>query len=92
MTLVGVDPDGMVHLMHFMLSVWVVIYSNSQHLFACLEELPVEAPPPVVEIPHKAFAERHSVRDVPQVDHVTHLGGIPPPNWQTYPCERAGKT
>ena len=26
------------------------------------------------------------------MDHVTHLGGISPPDWHTKPCERLGKT
>ena len=64
-TLVGFDLDGMVHLMHSLFSVWVDIYLTSRRLFACLGKLPVERYPPVVEIPHKAFAVRRSVRAVP---------------------------
>ena len=46
----------------------------------------------MVEIPYKAFAARQSVRTVPKVDHVTHLGGVSPLDWQTKPCERAVKS
>ena len=46
----------------------------------------------MVEIPDKAFAAWRSVHAVPQMDHVTTIGGISPPDWQTKPCERAGKT
>ena len=92
-TLVGVDLDGMVHFMHSLLSVWVKIYSTIQRLFAFLSKLPAEGLPPVVETPHKAetFAARRSIRAVLRVDHVTHLGWMSPPNWQTKPCKRAGK-
>ena len=91
-TLVGVDPNVMVHLMHFLLSVWVDIYLTIRLLFACLGELHAEGLPQVVEIPHEAFVEQCSICAVPQVDHITHLGGISPPDFQTKPCERAGKT
>ena len=26
-----------------------------------------------------------------RVDHMTHLGGISPPDWKKMPCKRAGK-
>ena len=45
-----------------------------------------------MDIPNKAFAEWRSVHAVPQVDHVTCLGGISPTYWQTMPCDWAGKT
>ena len=89
-TLVEVDPDGMVHLMHLLLSVWVDIYLTSRRLFACLGELPANGLPPVVEISHETFAVRHSVRAVPRVDHVTHLWGTPPTDWHTRPYKRLG--
>ena len=55
----------MVHLMHSLLSVQVDIYLTSRSLFACLAELAAEGLPPVVEIPHKDFAARRSVRAMP---------------------------
>ena len=91
-TLVGVDPDGMAHLMQLLLSVWVDLYLTSQHMFACLVDLPAEGLPSVAETPHKAFAAWRSICAVPSVDHVTQLGGIYPPDWKTNPCERAKKT
>ena len=45
-----------------------------------------------MEISDEAFTMRRSVRAVPQVDHVTHLGGISPPDWQTKTCAREVKT
>ena len=54
-TLVRINSDVMLHLMHLVLSVWVDMYSTSRHIFACLGELTAEGLPPVVETPHKAF-------------------------------------
>ena len=39
----------------------------------------------------KYFVARRAVRAVPRIDHVAHLGGISPCDWQTKPCERATK-
>ena len=61
-TLVRVDSYGMVHLMHLLFYVRVNIYSTSRRLSACLGDMPSEGLPPVVEIPHEAFAARRSVR------------------------------
>ena len=60
-TLVGVDPDGMVHLFHSLFSVRVDLYSTSRRIFAFRGEFPVEGPPLVVEIFHKYFLAQHSV-------------------------------
>ena len=54
--MVGLDLDGKVILMHLLFYVWINAYSNQQHLFTCLVELPAEGLPPVVEIPDEAFA------------------------------------
>ena len=44
-TLVGVDKDGWVHLMHSLFSVRVNIYSTECRLFACVGGLPAEGLP-----------------------------------------------
>ena len=90
--MVGLDPDGRVILWQLLFSVRVNVYSNQNRIFACLGELPADPPPLVVEIPDEAFSARLSVRSVPQVDYVTHLGGISPLNWKTNPCKRAVKS
>ena len=89
---VGGDPDGRVHLMHLILFVRVYLHLTQQRIFACLGEFPAECLPLVVDIHDKSFVARSSIRTVPQVDHVTHLGGIYLPDCQTKPCERAVKT
>ena len=91
-TLVGLDPDIRVLLIHLLFSVRVNVCSTQQRIFACLGKLPSEGHPPVVEIPHKAFAAWCYVSNVPQVDHITHLEGISPLDWQTEPCKRAEKS
>ena len=83
------DPDGRVHLMHSLFFVWVDLYSTQGHMFVCLCQMPAKPPPPVVDIPDKAFLAQRSVRFMPQLDLVTHLGGISPLYWQTKPCERS---
>ena len=49
-TLVGIDEDRRVHLMHSLFSVRVNVYSTECRLFACLGELPAEGLPQVTEI------------------------------------------
>ena len=83
--LVWVDPEGILHLLHSLLSVRVDLYSTIWHLFAWLGELPAEGLPPVMEIPHKAFMSRRSICAIPQVEHVAHLGGIYLPDCQKIP-------
>ena len=75
--------------MHLLFSVRINIYSTQCRLFACLGKLPTKGLPTVVETPHNFFAAWRSVHAVLRVDHITHLGGISPLNWQTKPCERA---
>ena len=81
LTVVGVDPDRRVHLMHLLLSVQVNVYSTQRRLFACLGNLPAEGLPLVVDIPDEASAARRSVCAMPRVDHVNRLGGISLINW-----------
>ena len=80
-TLVGVDEDRRMHLMHSLFSVRVDIYSTEFRLFACLRKLPVKGLPPVMEILPDFFVARRSVRAVPHIDHIAHLGGISPRDW-----------
>ena len=42
-----------------------------------------------MEIPPDLSAARRSVFAVPQEDHISHLGGISPLNWQKKPSDRA---
>ena len=84
-TLIGIDADGRVHLMHSLLSVLVNVYSTECHLFACLYKLPAQGLPPVTEISPDFFAARRSVCAVLLMDHIAHLGGISPRDWETKP-------
>ena len=77
--------------MHSLFSVRVNVYSTECRLFTCVGELPAEGLPQVTELLLDFFAARRAVRTVPRIDHVAHLGGISPRDWQTKPCERAAK-
>ena len=57
-TLVAVDKDGRVHLMHSLFSVCVDVYSTECHLFACIGELPAEGLPQVTRLLPDFFAAR----------------------------------
>ena len=90
-TLIGVDTDRRLHLMHSLFSVRVDVYSTECRLFACLGELPVEGLPPVMEILPDFFVAWRSVCAVPRMDYMAHLGRISPHDWQTNPYEHAAK-
>ena len=81
LTLVRVDPYRRVHLMHWLFSIRINIFSTQFRLFARLVELPSEGLPPVVEIPPNFAAAWHSIRAVPRVNHIAHLGGISSLDW-----------
>ena len=90
-TLVGVDEDGRVHLIHALFSFRVNVYSTECRLFSCLGELPSDGLPQVIDILPDFLVPRRSVRAVPCMDHISHLGGISPRDWQTKPCETTAK-
>ena len=79
--LLGVDRGRTVHLLHLAISVLVNLYSTTRRFFAFLGELPEEGLPSVVELPAEALAVRCYMRTIPRADHVSHLGGVSPPNW-----------
>ena len=90
-TLISLNAYRRVHLMHSIFSVHDNIYSTKCRLFACLGKLPAEGLPLVTEISHDFFAARRSVCAVPLIDHISHLGGISPGDWQTKSCDQAVK-
>ena len=71
------------HLLHSLFSVPVDVHSTTRRLFACRGELPGAGLPLVLELPSEAFAVRRSMRAVSREDHISHLGGVSPPDWQT---------
>ena len=75
--------------MHSLFSVCVNVYYTECRLFACMGELPAEGLPQVTELLPDFFAARHAVRAVPRINHVAHLGGTSPRDWQMKPCEWA---
>ena len=77
-TLIGIDKDGSVHLIHSLFSICVNVYSAECRFFACMCELPTKGLPQVTELLPDFFAAWRSVCAVPRIDHVAHLGGISP--------------
>ena len=86
--LIGFEQDRTVHLLQCTFSIPVDLYSTRRRLFACRVELPTKDLPSVVDSPHKPFAVRCSIHDVPRVHPINHLGGISLTNWQIMSCER----
>ena len=91
-TMVGLDLDGRVFLMHLLFSIRVNVYLTHRRLFACRGEISSEGLPPVVYIHVEALPAWRSVCAVPRVNHVTRLGKISLLDCQTKPCERAAKS
>ena len=87
----GVNRDGTVHLLHSSFFVPVGPYSTDRLLSAFVGELPAEGLPLVADILGEAFAVWGAVRAALRDDHQVHVEGVPPPLWQSMPCERAGK-
>ena len=78
-TLVGVDKDGRVNLMHSLFCVRVEVYSTECRHFTCLGELPAKGLPLVIEDSRNFFVAWRSVCAVPQkiTRYLNHQGGGP---------------
>ena len=79
-SLIEVDQGRTVHILHYLFSIMVDLYSISRNIFAFWGELPTKSLPPVVDIPHDYFAALRSICSVLQVYCVTRLGKIFPSN------------
>ena len=79
------------HLMHSLFSVRFNVYLTECRLFACVGGLSAKGVPQATELFLDFFATRRAVCVVPQINHMAHLGGISPSDWQTKPCKRAAK-
>ena len=73
LTLLGVDRDGMVHLIKSLFSVPVGLYSSDWQLFACCKEFPRKELPPVADLDIDALRVWRKIRAVPRLDYVYHL-------------------
>ena len=85
MELMAIKRDGLVHLLHLLLSALVGVYITASNLFDFTGELPSSGIPPVFEILVEAFALQCYVRTVPREDHKSHLEGFPTLNCQSMP-------
>ena len=68
-----VNQDGTVHILNFLFSIPVCLYSSYWQLFSCFIELTREGIPPVFDLGIDAFGVWRAVRVVLRVDHVRHL-------------------
>ena len=72
-TLIRVNQDRTVHLLHLLFSVPFGMYSTSRQIFACLGKLPEKGLPLVFKILTEAFAVWRSIPTIPRADHVSRL-------------------
>ena len=86
LTLLGVNWDITVHLLHSFLSVPLVPYSKNWNIFAFEGELPFEGLPLVVGLQREYFSVRRVVRALSRADHVIHMEVVTP----RMPCNMAG--
>ena len=86
-----VNLDGEVHVLNSFLSIPVVPYATKLGLMVFDGDLPLEVTPPITEIPVASLAVQHDVSSVMREDHMVHVKGIPPLDWQTMTCKRAGR-
>ena len=84
-TLLGVNPDGTVHILHLFFFVPVVPYSTNTQLIAFSEELPPEVLPWVKDLPVDAFVVWRSVCNIHMDYHRLYLEGVPPSSCQVIP-------
>ena len=78
LTLIGVDWDGMVHVLHSLFSVPVGRYYTERKLLAFSGELPTEGIPSVTDLSVDSFRVRRAVCAVPREDHLVHVEDTPP--------------
>ena len=91
LTVLGVDQDGGVHILHSLFSVPVGPYGPDRWLFGWRRKLTLEGIPEITEILVNSFAAHRGVSAMLQEDHIVHLEGVSPSNWQTTPCERSSR-
>ena len=91
LTLLGVNWDGTVYLLHPFFSVTVDPYFTDWRLLTFVGGLPLEGLPPVTELLVDAFTLRHAIHAVPWANHYVHVEGVPPPHWHLMPLKRVKK-
>ena len=89
LTLLGVNRDGTVYVLHSFFSVPVGRYSTDRRLLDFSGDRPMEGIPPMMDLPMASFTVRHVVCAVTREDHIFHIEGIPPSSWKMTPCNRA---
>ena len=78
LSLLGVDRDRTVDVLHLFFSVPVGKYSTEKILLAFSGGIPTEGLLPLTDIHVVSFAVRCAVCSVPIEDHIIHVEGTPP--------------
>ena len=81
LTLLGVNWDGTVQVLHLFFSVLVAPYSKYRPLLDFSWVIPPEDLPPVTELPMAYFTIRRAICAVLREDHLVHFYGIPSSSW-----------
>ena len=84
--------DGMMHLLHLLLSIPFSIYLTTRGVFTFVGDPPEAGFPQVVDIRVETFAVRSSVRTVTRANHQIQMERYPMLDCQSMPCKQAGKT
>ena len=88
--LLGVDREGVSHILYSLFSVLVVPYDPDRRLFGCRRELPTEGIPAITEIPVASFAALRAVSAVSREDHQLHLEVVSPSRMSSSASQRGG--
>ena len=86
-----VDRDGEVHVLNLFFFIPVRTHATKRRLLDLRGGLPLEGLLPIAYIPLTSLTVWRAVKIVPREYHVVHVEGIPPLNWHTIPCKRAGR-
>ena len=88
LTLLGVNRDGTVHLLHLFFSVPVGPYYMDRRLLDFIGEFTSEGLPPATDPLVGVLAVRRVICAVPHADHHVHVEGVTLPIWKLMSCER----
>ena len=78
LSLLMVDQDGEVHVLHSSFSLQVGPYATKRRLLDFRGELTSEGLPPTADIPVASLTVRQTTRNVPREEHMVHAEGISP--------------
>ena len=75
LTILGVNRDGVSHILHLLFSIPVGPYHPNRRLFGRRGEIPPEGLPAITKIPVASFGALRAVNAVSRDEHQAHLEG-----------------